>query len=176
MGPRCHAPSQGADLTLRFTHQVHMSTLFNHKSKPMIEEGLEENDTPAKGKAGPDRKVAIQACNPQALEYQCQVFISYWPCPPSYPPARVLKAVISRRMEDSGGPAALSISWSLGLYTSITLPDALSISRASATPPQEGWLTPSWQSHLLICMEAATTQPLPPAGREGAWLTQSQMT
>lgn len=50
---------------------------------------------------------------------------------------------------------------------SISLPDALSISRALAMSPQRGWLTSSWENHLLTCTEAAITQPLPLQGKKG---------
>lgn len=47
-----------------------MSTAFSHKNKPMMEEGFEGKDTPAKEKAGPARETAIQACNlPWAREH-----------------------------------------------------------------------------------------------------------
>lgn len=73
-------------------------------------------------------------------------------------------------MEDSEGPVILLVSWSPTLHMSNSLPDALSISsRASAMSPQQGWLT-FWENHLLTCTEAAITQPLPPVGKEGAWL------
>lgn len=74
-------------------------------------------------------------------------------------------------MEDSEGPATLLVSWSPELHMSIPLPNALSISKATTR-----------LAHILLgepppyYMEATITQPLPPAGIEGAWLSQSQTT